>query len=72
MPGWKQLLKEFGSNKIWRDSFADFESANKRLREMASLELQELVTEMQKEAIALEQETIWLSTCNQEGQDVQN
>ena len=72
MPGWKQLLKEFGSSKIWLDTFGDFESANKRLREMASPELQQLVNEMQKEAMALEQETIWLSTCNQAGQHVQN
>ena len=72
MPGWKQLLKEFGSNKVWLDNFSDFESANNRLREMDDPELQHLMSEMQKQAMALEQEAIWLSTCNQESQNVQN
>ena len=72
MPGWKHLLKELGSNKIWLDTFGDFESADHRLREMDDPELQQLMSEMQKQAMALEQEAIWLSTCNQEGQNVQN
>lgn len=72
MPGWKHLLKEFGSNKIWLDTFGDFESANNRLRELDDPELQQLMSEMQKQAMALEQEAIWLSNCNQEGQNAQN
>lgn len=67
IPGWKQLLKEFGSNKIWLDTFGDFKSANNRLRELDDPELQQLMSEMQKQAMALEQEAIWLSICNQEG-----
>lgn len=70
MPGWKLLLKEFGSNRIWLDNFGDFESAKNRLREMDDPELQQLVNEMQKEAMALEQEAVWLSICGQENQKV--
>lgn len=70
MPGWKLLLKEFGSNRIWLDNFGDFESAKNRLREMDDPELQQLMNEMQKEAMALEQEAVWLSICGQENQKV--
>jgi hypothetical protein len=72
MPGWKNLLKEFGNNRIWLDTFGDFKSANHRLQEIDNPELQQLMSEMQKQALALEQEAIWLSTRNQEGHNVQN
>ena len=64
MPGWQPLLKDFGSNGIWLNTFGDFESARRRLRELDDPDLQQLMTEMQKQALALEQEAIWLNICN--------
>ena len=65
MPEWKRLLNEFGSHKVWLDNFRDFESAYNRLQETASPELHELMREMQQQAMALEQEAIWLRICYQ-------
>ncbi len=64
MPGWQTLLKDFGSNGIWLNTLGDFESAHHRLRELNDPDLHELMTEMQKHALALEQEAIWLNICN--------
>ncbi len=71
MPGWKHLLKELGSNKVWLDNFGDFESAYNRLQKTASLELQQLMSQMKGQALALEQEAIWLNVCKQEDSNVQ-
>ncbi len=72
MPDWKHLLNEFGSNKVWLDNFGDFESSYNRLREGGNPELQQLMNEMQKQAMALEQEAIWLSiSFQEENQNVQ-
>lgn len=64
MPGWQTLLKDFGSNGIWLNTLGDFESAHHRLRELDDPGLDALMTEMQKQALALEQEAIWLNICN--------
>ena len=63
MPEWERLLTEFGSNKVWLDNFTDFASAFERLQDEVNPELQKLMSTMQKQAMALEQEAIWLSIC---------
>jgi hypothetical protein len=60
MPDWRRLLEGFGNSKLWNDSFADFESAWKRLQDGASPELLELMLEMRTQGRALEQEAVWL------------
>lgn len=67
MSEWERLLSEFGNNRVWLDTFADFESAHYRLQGGVKPELQQLMKEMQKQALALEQEAIWLSNDFQKG-----
>ena len=69
MPDWKRLLTECGSNKVWRDGFRDFKSAYDRLYATANAELQQLMNEMQKNALAMEQESIWLNDASREPQN---
>lgn len=63
MPNWKTLLTRYGQNSLWNDTareFKSFEQNGQRLLNQ-SPELQELVTEMKKQGLALEQEVVWLS-----------
>ncbi|GHZ54746.1 hypothetical protein VCSRO174_3077 [Vibrio cholerae] len=63
MPTWKELLNRYGQNQLWVDTareFDSFERNSQRLLEQ-SLVLRELVTEMKKHGLALEQEAVWLS-----------
>jgi hypothetical protein len=62
MPNWKELLNRYGQNQLWVDTareFDSFERNSQRLLEQSPL-LGELVTEMKKQGLALEQEAIWL------------
>jgi hypothetical protein len=62
MPDWQRLLEEFGSSKIWKDNFGDFQSAWDRLQGGDCPELKELMREMQRHGRALEQEAVWLGS----------
>ncbi|WGW01767.1 DUF2220 family protein [Vibrio sp. YMD68] len=62
MPNWKELLVRYGQNQLWVDTsreFQSFERNSPKLLEQSSL-LRELVTEMKKQGLALEQEVVWL------------
>lgn len=63
MPNWRELLARYGQNQLWNDTAREFDSFERNsqslLREPS--ELQYLVTEMKKQGLALEQESIWLS-----------
>ncbi|WP_198106737.1 Wadjet anti-phage system protein JetD domain-containing protein [Vibrio navarrensis] len=62
MPNWRTLLTRYGQNKLWIDTareFESFERNSQRLLAQSPL-LGELVTEMKKHGLALEQEVIWL------------
>lgn len=63
MPEWRHLLNSFGQNELWQSTSNDFElfikQSNHWLYE--SPQLLELVTEMQKKGLALEQESVWLT-----------
>ena len=62
MPNWQHLLSKFGQNELWQSTSSDFESfveqSSTWLTELP--ELLELVLEMQKSGLALEQEAVWL------------
>ncbi len=63
MPNWRELLARYGQNQLWNDTAREFDSFERNsqslLREPS--ELQDLVTEMKKQGLALEQESIWLN-----------
>ncbi|UTZ25725.1 hypothetical protein HB761_02535 [Vibrio campbellii] len=62
MPNWKELLNRYGQNQLWVDTareFDSFERNSERILDQSPL-LGELVTEMKKQGLALEQEVIWL------------
>lgn len=64
MPNWKELLNRYGQNQLWVDTareFDSFERNSKRLLERSS-QLRDLVTEMKKQGLALEQESVWLGS----------
>ncbi|MFW0993902.1 DUF7281 domain-containing protein [Vibrio parahaemolyticus] len=63
MPNWKTLLNSYGQNQLLNDTareFDSFERNSQRLLEQSPL-LGELVREMKKHGLALEQEAVWLS-----------
>lgn len=62
MPQWKRLLKTYGSDEVWKSTRDDFEKfINNSCYWLADFPtLRELVTEMQKNGLALEQEAVWL------------
>ncbi|MEZ9957808.1 hypothetical protein OAW_17805 [Vibrio cyclitrophicus ZF170] len=62
MPNWKELLVRYGQNQLWNDTareFDSFEQNSQRLLEH-SPPLRELVMQMKKHGLALEQEAVWL------------
>lgn len=62
MPNWRELLNRYGQNQLWIDTareFDSFERNSQRILDQTPL-LGELVTEMKKQGLALEQEVIWL------------
>ncbi|ODP96204.1 MULTISPECIES: Wadjet anti-phage system protein JetD domain-containing protein [Salinivibrio] len=63
MPNWKAFLLRYGQNQLWVDTARDFVSFERNSQKLLaqSSELRELVTEMQKHGLALEQEVIWLN-----------
>lgn len=63
MPDWQSLLKKYGSNTVWQNTQSDFEAACPRLRAAdAPKVVLELCRELSKQGLALEHESVWLST----------
>ena len=62
MPNWKELLTRYGQNQLWVDTAREFDSFERNSQSLLreSSELQDLVTQMKKQGLALEQESIWL------------
>lgn len=64
MPDWESLLKAYGNPDIWQQqkSLTNFHSAVKRLSaHTIGTDLTALMIAMQKQGLALEQESTWLS-----------
>lgn len=63
MPDWKQRLNTFGNNLIWQNTQQDFHSAIERLRLLGLDEgIEELCALMSSQGLALEHESIWLTS----------
>lgn len=61
MPNWLTRLQQYGSNDLWLDSHPQFNSAVQRLANLSpEPTLQSLIQAMQRQALALEQEAVWL------------
>ncbi|MFL7025226.1 DUF7281 domain-containing protein [Enterovibrio norvegicus] len=62
MPNWKELLACYGQNPLWVDTFREFDAFERNSQSLLaqSPQLLELVTQMKKQGLALEQEAIWL------------
>ncbi|MGY5738597.1 DUF7281 domain-containing protein [Vibrio antiquarius] len=62
MPNWKELLNGYGQNQLWVDTAREFDSFERNSQTLLeeSTEVRELVTEMKKHGLALEQEAVWL------------
>lgn len=62
MPDWLNKLKRNGNNELWQNSFEDFTSAYNELSATSSLtpELEQLIAQMRKLGLGLEQEAVWL------------
>lgn len=66
MPDWKQRLNAFGNNLIWQNTQQDFHSAIERLRLLGMDEgVEELCKLMSSQGLALEHESIWLTSRQQ-------
>ncbi|ASG07665.1 hypothetical protein CEQ50_08880 [Vibrio anguillarum] len=62
MPNWRELLNRYGQNQLWVDTAREFDSFERNSQRLLdeSTEVRELVTEMKKHGLALEQESVWL------------
>src|SRR5690606_4012260 len=61
MPGWRELLATYGNKQVWLDGFANYQDAVRRLSvQSVPAEVGELLGAMQSEALALEQESVFL------------
>ncbi|MDF2185305.1 DUF7281 domain-containing protein [Grimontia hollisae] len=62
MSNWKELLNRYGQNPLWVDTFREFDAFERNSQSLLaqSPKLRELVSEMKKKGLALEQEAIWL------------
>lgn len=61
MRDWSRLLEKYGNPKVWLDNLDSFEAAYDRLYDGADQALLQLMETMRKQAMALEQEAIWLT-----------
>ena len=63
MPGWRDLLARYGSNQVWRNTQAEFQTAISRLEALGFDDggLRELCKALNQEGLALEHEAVWLS-----------
>lgn len=65
MPGWQSLLKKYGSNVVWKNTQPDFQTAYPRLKAAGAPELVlELCSELSRQGLALEHESVWLNVAN--------
>jgi len=65
MPGWQSLLKKYGSNVVWQNTQPDFQAAYPRLKAAGAPELVlELCSELSRQGLALEHESVWLNVAN--------
>ncbi|MBR9830381.1 MAG: hypothetical protein GYB41_17395 [Oceanospirillales bacterium] len=62
MPGWQQKLTRYGNNELWQKTAREFNAALPALAPLFAAEpvLKQLVTAMQTQGLALEQEAVWL------------
>ena len=61
IPGWRELLATYGNKQVWLDGFAYYQDAVRRLSvQSVPAEVGELLAAMQSEALALEQESVFL------------
>lgn len=62
MPNWQQKLSRFGNNLLWQNTHQEFQSAAPHLLPLLDNEqaLALLITAMQRQGLALEQEAVWL------------
>lgn len=56
MPNWRSRLARYGSNRLWRDTLREFNHCSAHL----PASLAPLITQMQHDGLALEQEAVWL------------
>jgi hypothetical protein len=62
MPDWLRLLKTYGSNVVWQNTQADFQTALKRLVAAgAPREVIEMCAALSSQGLALEHESVWLN-----------
>ncbi|PME16182.1 hypothetical protein BCV44_15445 [Vibrio cyclitrophicus] len=63
MPNWKELLVRYGQNQLWNDTAREFDSFERNSQGFLGQlsQLDNLVTEMKKHGLALEQEAVWLA-----------
>lgn len=65
MPGWQSLLKKYGSNVVWQNTQSDFQMAYPRIKAAGAPEaVLELCTELSRQGLALEHESVWLNVAN--------
>ncbi|AKU11239.1 hypothetical protein AzCIB_1334 [Azoarcus sp. CIB] len=61
MPNWHDLLRKYGSNRIWHNTHQEFVAATTRLAALRPpADLLELCAAMSREGLALEHEAVWL------------
>ena len=58
MPQWESKLARYGSNRLWRDTLRYFIGAVDHLPDY----MRDLIEQMQRSGLALEQEAVWLPT----------
>ena len=63
MPEWNRLLSTYGSDEVWKSTKDDVHHFLKTSEQLLAnkAELKELIIEMQKQGLALEQEAVWLA-----------
>ena len=65
MPGWQSLLKKYGSHLVWKNTQADFQSAYSRIKAAGAPEaVLELCSELSRQGLALEHESVWLNVAS--------
>jgi len=61
MPGWQSLLKKYGNHVVWKNTQSDFQSAYPRIKAAGAPEaVLELCSELSRQGLALEHESVWL------------
>lgn len=61
IPGWQQLLKNYGNNAVWQNTRSDFESALARFENTQICdELRQFCKTLSSNGLALEHEAVWL------------